>query len=146
MVSHGCHLYIIYMSHVNPAVPYIGRPFIMCHETSKAVTPGSLVSFVCKVQAFPEPVSISWNGSRERTNVSNVGIRNTFYAFKVIVNAWNSTLTFKDFVEVHDSGLYTITARNVHGEFSATVKLQVLRKFTAHAYIRTYTFSCVHSL
>lgn len=117
---------------------YLGRPTILCYEPSKAVTPGSLVSFLCKVQAYPGPVSISWNGSRERTDVSNVGIQNMLYAFKVIVNAWNSTLSFKDFVEVDDSGLYTITARNVHGETSATVELQVLREFTGHAHIHTY--------
>lgn len=126
------------MSHVNPVVLYVGQPTIVCHETSKAVTPGSLVSFVCKVHAYPEPVSISWNGSRERTNVSNVGKRNTYYAFKDIVNAWDSTLSFKDFVEVDDSGMYTITARNEHGVSSMTVELQVLREFIGHACIRTY--------
>lgn len=127
MVSLGCHL-----SCHTTALLAVGPPTIHCYESSIAVAPGSLVSFVCRVQAYPGPVTISWDGSAERTNVSSVGIRNKYYTFISVVNAWNSTLSFKDFVEVNDSGMYTITARNSFGESSLTVELHVHREFTAH--------------
>lgn len=147
-MSHDCHWDVT--CHISALLTYlyvhtyVGAPTIHCYEPSKAVTPGSLVSFVCKVQAYPGPVTISWDGSRARTDVSNVGIRNKNFAFSNIVNAWNSTLSFKDFVEGNDTGLYRITAQNMHGAISAMVELQVQREFTVHPNIilSTYVRQC----
>ena len=67
--------------------------------------------------------------------MSRVEIPNRYHSFRTIVDAWNSTLRFKNYVEVNDSGTYSVTARNKFGEASETVTLQVIRK---SAYVQSY--------